>query len=245
MAINPIIRWSFCLAGIGFATSLSGCSSKTTNDYRVITQQSEKSRQAAEFERQRPSEPMAAAQVADATKVENNLMMSIPVEVPLAQVIPVSALEIANPLKVELLIPHKSFATDRKTGALRLTFDDINLLKVLNMDPVTDAAVSKMPEWLTSLEGKQVRIRGYMNPTFYAHDLERFVLLRDNQECCYGPLAKVYDNIDVRMKPGTTTDYISLRETLDVVGRFKIELLSTGDCVYGLYVIEDAAVITR
>jgi hypothetical protein len=158
---------------------------------------------------------------------------------------PVSALEIANPRRVEVLIPHKSFLTDRKTGVLRLTFEDLNLLKVLNMDPVTPDAVSWMPEWMTALNARRIRIRGFMNPPYMAEDLERFVLLRDNMECCYGPGAKIYDCIEIHMKSGTTTDYIPLSQPFDVVGRLKIDLQSTGSSIYGLYVIEDAAVLTR
>lgn len=160
-------------------------------------------------------------------------------------VAPISALEIANPRRVEVLVPHKNFPTDRKTGALQLTYDDLNLFKVLNMDPVTPDAVSWMPEWMTSLNGKTVRIRGFMYPPFMAEDLERFVLLRDNKECCYGPGAKIYDSIEVRMKPGTTTDYVSFDRSFDVVGRLKIDLQSAGSSVYALYIIEDASVLLR
>ncbi len=39
-------------------------------------------------------------------------------------------------------------------------FDDIDLLKVLNMDPVTPDAVEKMPSWLRSLDGRRVRFAG-------------------------------------------------------------------------------------
>ena len=160
-------------------------------------------------------------------------------------VVPVSALEIANPRRVEVLVPHRSFPNDRKTGALRLTYDDLNLFKVLNMDPVTPDAVSWMPEWLTSLNGKRIRIRGFMYPPFMAEDLERFVLLRDNMECCYGPGAKVYDFIEVHMQSGTTTDYIPISRPFDVVGRLKIDRQFVGSSIYALYFLEEAAVLTR
>ena len=158
---------------------------------------------------------------------------------------PISALEIANPRRVELLVPHKTFPTDRKTGALRLTYDDLNLFKVLNMEPVTSDAVSWMPEWMTSLNGKRVRIRGFMFPSFMAEDLDRFVLLRDNQACCYGPGAKVYDFIEVHMQSGTTTNYIPLNQAFDVVGRLKIDLQFVDSSIYALYFIEEAAVLIR
>jgi hypothetical protein len=33
------------------------------------------------------------------------------------------------------------------------------------------------------------------------------VLVRDNQECCFGPGAALYDCILVEMKPGSTADF--------------------------------------
>jgi hypothetical protein len=113
------------------------------------------------------------------------------------------------------------------------------------MDPVTDDAVSWMPDWLTKLNGKMIRIRGFMYPTFQADDLETFTLLRDSQECCYGPNAKIYDNIQILIKPGTTASYVPKERPIDVVGRFKIDLQSAKGYVFGLYVIEEASVITR
>ena len=50
------------------------------------------------------------------------------------------------PRPLEVLIPEKSFKTER--GALRVSFDDIDLLKVLGIDngvPVPSEAVDKMP----------------------------------------------------------------------------------------------------
>lgn len=154
-------------------------------------------------------------------------------------------MKVVNPRKAELLVPEKHFLRDKKTGALRVWFDDLNLLTVLNMEPVTPDVLEWMPDWMKSLDGRTVRIRGYMNPQYQADGIERFALLRDNKECCFGPGAKIYDNILIRMKDGTTTDYVPEAETLDVVGRFKIDLELAGEHFLKLYVIEDATVIRR
>jgi hypothetical protein len=158
---------------------------------------------------------------ASARLTENQAMMSVRSEAVLEP--PASALEVANPKQIELLVPNKVFLKDRQTSALRLTFDDLNLLKVLNMDPVIPEAVSYMPDWMRSLDGERIRIRGFMLPTFET-TVERFVLLRDNKECCFGPGAKIYDNIDVRLKPGTRANYVSIQESLEVVGRLRIHM---------------------
>jgi hypothetical protein len=156
--------------------------------------------------------------------------------------IAVSALDISN-RAIRLLVPTKTFSTDRESGALLLTFDDLDLLKVLNMVQVTEDAVSWMPEWMKALDGKTVRIRGFMYPTFEAEDIEEFVLVSGPRlwDGC-APL-KVYNLALVSMKSGTTTDYVPLTRKLDVVGRFKIDLQSDDDEVYQLFRIENASVI--
>ncbi len=235
-------RWRGFLTAVGLMVVLSGCGSSSLDDYRVIDQKVAISSRAEQPDLGRDS-TMAAA---DALQVENVAMMSIrPGSSLNTSDVAVSALEIANPRKVELLVPQKSFAKDRKTGALRITYDDLNLLTVLNMEPVTDDAVSWMPAWMTALNGQMVRVRGFMYPPYQAEGLEGFVLLKDNQNCCYGPGAKIYDHILVKMKAGTTARYVPLQESLEVVGRFKIDLESAGESVFQLYVIEDAAVISR
>lgn len=146
---------------------------------------------------------------------------------------------------VELLVPEKTFQRDTKSKALRVSYDDLDLLKVLNLDPVTENAVELMPEWLKGLDGQQIRIRGFMFPTFEAEGLERFVLARDNQICCFGRDPKVYDLVQVDMRSGKTTNYIPATRAFDVVGRFKIEMVSVDGKPYGLYSIQDAEVIDR
>lgn len=150
-----------------------------------------------------------------------------------------------KPRVVELLVPEKTFQRDAKTKGLRVSYDDLDLLKVLNLDPVTENAVDLMPEWLKGLDGQQIRIRGFMFPTFEAEGLERFVLARDNQICCFGRDPKVYDLVQVDMRSGKTTNYIPATRAFDVIGRFKIEMVSVDGKPYGLYSIQDAEVIDR
>jgi hypothetical protein len=149
-----------------------------------------------------------------------------------------------EPRKVEVLIKEKSFKTDPATGALRASYDDIDLLKVLNMDPVTKDAVQKMPVWLKGLNGKQVIIRGFMKPDYVETGIKRFLMVRDTGLCCFGPVTRVYDMIEVALKPGTATDYIELKP-FDVMGTMRIEMKAEDDLVYGLYYLDDAKIIHK
>ena len=147
--------------------------------------------------------------------------------------------------QIEILIKDKKFQTEPRTGALRVSFDDLDLLKVCNMEPVVENAVDLMPDWLKGLHGKTVRIRGFMYPTYETEGIERFVLARDNQICCFGRDPKVYDLVQIDMKPGKTTSYIPATRAFDVVGTLKIQMLAQDGKPYGLYLSDQAIVIDR
>lgn len=146
----------------------------------------------------------------------------------------------ANP--IELLIPEKSFRRERGTGAVRISYDDIDLLKILNMEPVPPNAAEYFPEWLAALNGKQIRIRGWMYPTFVSEGLTSFTLARDNGICCFQKMPKIYDVIYVKLEEGQSSNYIDQRP-FDVEGTFRIDNESDGFELPRLYKIENARVL--
>jgi len=144
--------------------------------------------------------------------------------------------------KIQLLIPDKSFRRERGTDAVRISYDDIDLLKILNMEPVPPNAAEYFPEWLASLNGKQIRIRGWMYPTFVSEGLTSFTLARDNGICCFQRMPKIYDVIFVKLEGGQTSRYIDQRP-FDVEGTFRIDSESDGSELPRLYKIENARVL--
>lgn len=151
----------------------------------------------------------------------------------------------AGPRVPKLLIPEKSFR--HEGDALRVSYDDLDLLKVLNMEPVTPKAPDMFPQWLKDLEGHRIRIRGYMRPGELSEGLPFFVLARDTNACCFGPNTKAYDIIPVIMREGVTTDYIHM-QPFDIVGVFHtgVEMdFANPDKVEFLYRIEDAVLIRK
>lgn len=146
--------------------------------------------------------------------------------------------------KVEVLIPNKTFRPEGDAGALRVSYDDIDLLKVLNMDPVPPDAVTYFPAWLKSLDGRRIRIRGFMYPTFQQTGVHAFGLARDNQICCFGRDPKIYDVFDVVLHEGATTNYIPNRP-FDVVGVFHIRPEVDSGKLYHLYEMDDATVLAK
>ena len=104
-----------------------------------------------------------------------------------------------------------------------ITFDDIKL----DMEKGAPFTRDLLPARVTSLAGTGIRIRGYILPSFQQTGLTQFVLVRDNQECCFGPGAALHDCVVVRMRPGKTADF-SIRPVA-VAGTFKIDELRAPD----------------
>lgn len=163
-----------------------------------------------------------------------------------------SETEPAEPREIKLLVESREFSKEESHAALRVTFDDIDLLKVLNMEPVPVNAQDYLPDWLTALDGQRIILRGWMYPNEKSEGIKGFVFVRDNQICCFGREAKVYDKLTVRLKSGETTKYIEGRP-FDVVGILRIDPWiepnrnrKTGelvDVLEMLYHLEEATVI--
>ncbi len=124
------------------------------------------------------------------------------------------------------------------TGRPReITFDDIKL-DMQKGDPFTR---SLLPARVTALEKQPVRIRGYILPSFQQSGLTQFVLVRDNQECCFGPGAALHDCVVVRMRPGRTANF-SIRPVA-VAGTFRIDELRGPDGKHlAIYALDGDAV---
>ncbi|HEX6986461.1 MAG TPA: DUF3299 domain-containing protein, partial [Planctomycetaceae bacterium] len=141
-----------------------------------------------------------------------------------------------------LLVPERTFRLEGRPRALRVTYDDLDLLRVLNMgDPLPPDVVDHFPDWLKDLDGKTIRLRGFMYPS-YEQELSRFILTRDTGVCCFGPNPKVYYLVGVKLKEGTTVRYIGDRP-FDVVGTFHIDPVYSDGQWYQLYKITDATVV--
>jgi hypothetical protein len=122
--------------------------------------------------------------------------------------------------------PAQPSATPAATAprpARDITFDDIKL-EMQKGDPFTR---DLLPARVTALERQPVRIRGYILPSFQQSGLTQFVLVRDNQECCFGPGAALHDCVVVRMQPGHTAEF-SIRPVA-VAGTFRVEELRGPD----------------
>lgn len=113
-------------------------------------------------------------------------------------------------------------AAERASGAATAdvkscTFDDIKL-EMKKGDPFD---LSLLTPGVRKLEGKPIRIRGYILPSFQQDGIKQFVLVRDNMECCFGPGALLHDCILVEMRTGATTSFTV--RPVSVEGTFSIQ----------------------
>lgn len=146
--------------------------------------------------------------------------------------------------QIRVLIPQRQFAPEGPQDALRVSFDDFDLEKVLGVTIPDPEITRHFPDWLNDLHGQRIRVRGFMMPTFQAEGLTRFVLARDTETCCFGPNGKIYHLVSVALQDGVTTDYIELRP-FDVEGIFRIAPVADGGVLLQLYQLDDAVMIDK
>jgi hypothetical protein len=121
-----------------------------------------------------------------------------------------------------LSAPHGVWAAPGSAQAAEVkevTFDTVKL-EMKKEDPY-DA--SRLTDKVKQLDGKPIRIRGYILPSFQQSGIKQFVLVRDNMECCFGPGALLHDCILVDMiAPATATFTV---RPVSVEGNFSVRPL--------------------
>ena len=100
-----------------------------------------------------------------------------------------------------------------------ISFDDLKL------DLEKDEAFRKevLTDEVQSLHKQTLKLKGYILPTsvFQQKGIKQFVLVRDNQECCFGPGAAIYDCVIVEMVGDASVDFTT--RVVTVKGKFVID----------------------
>ncbi len=115
--------------------------------------------------------------------------------------------------------PSRQLESAEPGRLLDKTFDDIKF----DIEPDAPFYRSMLTDEIEDLVGKRIRIRGWMYPTFQRSGITNFVLVRDNQECCFGPGAALYDCIVVEMVDGASADFST--RSIAVEGTFSVDEL--------------------
>jgi hypothetical protein len=104
-----------------------------------------------------------------------------------------------------------------KQATRDITFDDIKL-DLKKDDPFKK---SLLTDKVKQLDGKPVKIRGYILPSYQQEGIKQFVLVRDNMECCFGQGAALHDCVLVEML-GDATATFTVRP-VSVEGKFSVK----------------------
>jgi hypothetical protein len=100
-----------------------------------------------------------------------------------------------------------------------ITFDD------LKFDIEKDGTFHRemLTKEIESLNDQIVNLRGFILPAsvMQTRNIKKFVLVRDNQECCFGPGAALYDCVIVQMQGDATAEFTT--RPVAVKGKFKVK----------------------
>ena len=130
-----------------------------------------------------------------------------------------------------VVLPNPLAAQD---AAKDLTFDDVKFEMEAN-DRFDDEMLT---DQIKELDGTRIRIRGYIRPGVKNSGISKFVFVRDNQECCFGPGAMLYDCMLVKMEEGNSVDFTVRPITLE--GTFYIKKFKGPDGkIWAIYRMKD------
>lgn len=95
------------------------------------------------------------------------------------------------------------YATEVPDGYERISF------LALKPDALDERGGKLIPDEIQKLDGAKVFIKGYMRPPAQRTHLSAFLLVRDNQQCCFGPLSQVnyFDQVRVELVPPLKAEY--------------------------------------
>ncbi len=124
----------------------------------------------------------------------------------------------ATPPKSERQLAEERKARDAARKRGEITFDDLKF----DIEKGGEFKKEMITKEIEELNNKTVKLRGFILPTsvFQQSGIKQFVLVRDNQECCFGPGAALYDCVIVEMQPGKTANF----STRVVAVKGKLEL---------------------
>ena len=105
----------------------------------------------------------------------------------------------------------------RKRG--EITFDDLKF----DIEKGGEFQKEMITPSIEELNKRTLKLRGFILPTsvFQQSGIKQFVLVRDNQECCFGPGAALYDCVIVEMAPGKTANFST--RVVSVKGKLEID----------------------
>jgi hypothetical protein len=126
-----------------------------------------------------------------------------------------------------------AYQTELPEGFQRVSFvNDISAKEFIQ----TERGMDVHPD-VRALEGKKVFLKGFMYPTQTFVGLQTFLLIKDNNQCCFGGKPAIQDRLGVVFDEGVTADYYAGR--VSIAGTFQINPKFDGsDDLMPLYMVK-------
>ena len=124
----------------------------------------------------------------------------------------------------------------RRSGSI--TFDDIKF----EMEKGEKFNRKMLTDDINDLVGQRISIKGYIRPNNKNKGLKKFVFVRDDKECCFGPGAALYDCVLVTLAKGKESDFTV--RPITVEGEFYLKEFNGPDRrVWAVYRMKNCRVV--
>lgn len=135
----------------------------------------------------------------------------------------------------------KSSATQTQSQPAKnkfdLTFDDLKF----EMEKGSPFNRKLLTPKINGYHNSTVKLRGYIRPSFTQSGLSKFIFVRDNKECCFGPGAAIFDCVLVRLEAGLETEFTV--RPISIEGNFSLKEYKGPDGnVWSIYRMTNAKV---
>lgn len=138
-------------------------------------------------------------------------------------------------LSLVSMVGFSSSAVGQSDKVKDVTFDDFKF----DMELGEPFRQKMLTDDILKLNLTKLRVRGYIRPSTKESGISKFVFVRDNMECCFGPGAMLYDCVLVEMAKGEEVDFTVRPITLE--GTFYIKTYKGRDGkVWAVYRMKDA-----
>jgi hypothetical protein len=150
----------------------------------------------------------------------------------------ISVVKAKKPLTV--VLSHFKIAGPK--DAIRLNWDHLKIPNITKRSEFKPHHVKHLPQSALALNGKRVRISGFMLPSFKPKGLKFFRFVKRNDTMTFPGTIPPTRKFPVWLRPGVTSDYL-LNRRFDVVGTFKVAPLFYEGEVIALYKIVNALIL--
>ena len=142
----------------------------------------------------------------------------------------------AKAAESENRLERPSFSAKKRNGG-SITFDDIKF----EMEKGERFNRKMITESINDLVGKRIQLKGFIKPSIRQKDLDKFVFVRDDKECCFGPGAALFDCVLVTMAKGNESDFTV--RPITVEGEFYLrEFEGPNGRIWAVYRMKDCKV---